>query len=217
MRKFSIVCIVLSLIVTIPPAAGAQAVDPGLNRFVEQWRQSLNDQDLSGYKKLIHPQCLVKIKPDIQDYYDYSFTKELSRKIPGKYRVLLSSKDRNATSAQSTMFSYPILPTHQVQLDYDIRPLKSVTVVRDIVQEGNQWYFILPEPTAETLAQFRAKVKAEEKQTAEAKQIAAFLGPQLINELKGLNVIQAAKKLEEAKSLSVTQAMQVLKELGLDD
>ena len=191
--------------------------------FTQEWIAFSNSHDVESFKKLIHPECFKRITPQNQDYYDDWISRTLKYQIPENYIVSISAipTEEQGVGIQG-LLNYPLKPTHKIQIDFDKKKYSSVTMVREVVQEGDRWFFVIAEPTDQMLVKFREKKEIEQKESLEAKQIAKSLDPKLLKELEDLIIqkgdkIHASKKLSEAKNISLSLAMKILKELGLDE
>ena len=201
----------------------AAEIPADIKNFAQEWIKSNNSHDVESFKKLIHPECFKRITPQNQDYYDDWISRTLKYQIPENYTVSISAIPTEEQGVgMEGLLNYPLKPTHKIQIDFDRKKYSSVTMVREVVQEGDRWFFVIAEPTDQALVKFREKKEIEQKETLEAKQIAKDLDPKLLKELEDLIIqkgdkIHASKKLSEAKNISLSLAMKILQELGLDE
>ncbi len=214
--------IVFFVILFHSPAVHAAEIPADIKSFVQEWITSNNSHNVEGFKKLIHPECLKKITARNQDYYDELISRTLKYQIPENYTVHVSAIPMEEQGkGMDGLLNYPINPTHRIQIDFDRKKYSSVTMMREVLKEGDRWFFVFADPTEQALIKFREKKELEQKEILEAKQIAKDLDPKLRKELEDLIIqkgkVSAFKKFSEAKNISLDLAMKVFKELGLDE
>ncbi|MEP6938031.1 MAG: hypothetical protein ABI871_08170 [Chthoniobacterales bacterium] len=120
------------------------AADANFQAFLAAYISAVNSRNIAKLAELAHPKCLVVVTPQNKDFYDYWFTKETRRNIPPDCKLTVTVIPADGALPFENIVSYPIRPTHQIQLDFDYAPNKSVSVIRQLVHEGDKWYEVIP-------------------------------------------------------------------------
>ena len=176
-------------------------IQEGHRRFAADYVAAVNSQDVERLRRLIHPKSLACITDQNRDFFDELFTRDLRRRLVGPFRVVsVSALTTNATGAPLEMATYPIAPTHRIQIDVQTGPTSSVTVIRDLLLNGTVWLAVVPCPTANGLGAFRAARRASAEQQARATALVAQLREPLRSELTGL--LQEGRRVEAMKRYS---------------
>jgi hypothetical protein len=177
----------VSLGIGVPAPAQGQpvAVEAGHRRFAEQYVAAARARDAERYRRLVHPKSLVCITDDNRDFYDDWIARAFRWKWSGPYRIVTVKARAEGTPplTPATMAIYPVPPTHRIQIDLEMSASRSASLVAEIAASGGAWLQVLPCPTAEGLAVFRAAKQANAAQEARAHALAAGLAAPLRAEL----------------------------------
>ena len=145
------------------PAAGvaageAAAIQAGHRTFAADYVAAVNSREVERWRRLVHPKSLACITDQNRDFFDDMAARALRRTLSGPYRIVsVRALGKGAPPGMPpAMGSYPVQPTHQIQIDLDTGPTSSVTVIRDLALSNGVWLEVLPCPTVEGLAAFRA-------------------------------------------------------------
>jgi hypothetical protein len=193
----------------------AIAVEPGQEQFISEYVAAINAKDVGKLKRLVHPKCLACITDENRDYYEDYFSHEIKEHIPDDYKISnIKPIGKDEPLLMSEAFSYPVRPTHWVQIDFQKGPYDSTSILRQIIKFNDTWFMVVPCPTSSTVKQFRGAKIAREKQKERAKDLFKELHDPLLSELKELlkegKKIQAWKKYSAETGESLSMAKEVL-------
>ena len=150
-------------IASLPSVCGAQADDPKkpealAKRFVE----AVNSKSVESRKAILHPKSLACVNAQTQLFYDWIFSRQFQYAIRPNYKSVATAIAREEVPDLEGEADYPVVPTHQLQIDFDTGPFSGTTVVLLIVYDAKRWHEVLPCPRPETIA----KIKAAEEEAA---------------------------------------------------
>jgi hypothetical protein len=193
----------------------AIAVEPGPEQFIKEYVAAVNAKDVEKLKRLVHPKCLVCINNENRDYYHDYFSSEIKESIPDNYKIgNVKSIGKDEPVLMPEAFSYPVRPTHWVQVDFERGPYDSTSILRQIVKLNDTWFMVVPCPTPNTVKQFRGAKIRREKRKERAKALFKELKDPLLSELKELlkegKKIQAWKRYRAETGESLSMAKEVL-------
>ena len=196
------------------------AAEPGPEKLIKEYVAAVNAKDIIKLKKLVHPKCLACINDENRDYFDDYFTGEIEERIPGSYKIVdIKPIGKDGALLMPEVFSYPVRPTHWIQIDFEKGAYDSKSILRQIIKLGDTWFMVVPCPTQQAVKQFREVKIAKEKQKARAKVLYQELKKPLLSELKELyrkgKKIQAWKRYSSETGESLSMAKEVL--LPLDN
>ncbi|HEV2341825.1 MAG TPA: hypothetical protein VGS15_08505 [Candidatus Acidoferrales bacterium] len=176
-----------------------------------------NAQDAAAMNALLHPKSLACITPENRDFYDRANAVSMRQSIPADYKftdTVLSEKDALPMNGYAT---FPVRPTHQIQIDYSRGVETSGTVMFWLVSENGRWYKDDPCATAGMVKQFHddlPNIKAREQAT---KGLVAQIREPLLSELKSLlkegKGATASKRYGEATGEDGDTSLMVIDEL----
>lgn len=209
--------VLLALLWLAPLSGGAAAqsrdvaIDPGHRRFAEQYAAAARARDVEGYKRLVHPQSLACFTADNRDFLDDWTTRVFRWKWDGPYRLVAVRALGKGTppSAPPTMATYPVPPTHQIQIDLELGATRSATLIAEIASSGGAWLQVVPCPTAEGLAAFRASRKVGAAQEAQARTLVSGLAAPLRAEL--MDLLKSGRRLDAMRRYAAASG----EELGM--
>ena len=196
------------------------AADPGQEKFIKEYVAAVNAKNIIKLKKLVHPKCLACINDENRDYFDDYFTREIEERIPDSYKIVdIKPIGKDEALLMPEVFSYPVRPTHWIQIDFEKGAYASKSVLRQVIKLGDTWFMVVPCPTQQAIKRFRKVKIAKEKQKARAKVLYQELKKPLLSELKELykkgKKIQAWKRYSSETGESLSMAKEVL--LPLDN
>jgi hypothetical protein len=214
--------LLLALVWLLPPgtAAGAPGrevpIEASHRRFAEQYAAAARGRDVERYRRLVHPQSLACFTAENRDFFDDWTARAFRWKRDSPYRIVavrLLGKGA-PPSAPPTMATYPVPPTHQIQIDLEMGPTRAASLVAEIASSGGTWLQVVPCPTAEGLASFRSAKQTSAAQEARARTLARGLAPALRAELTDLlksgHRLDAMRRYAEASSEELTMARRVI-------
>ena len=169
-------------------------------------------------KALVHPATLQRIDDDNRFVFLELFSRDAKRAIPEKRRVTTTAIARDASLPFEGPMVYPVRPTLSLQIEFDESPLRSVTILREVlVDDDGVWWIVFPIPNEEMLARMR-KLKAEADQIERlAPDLARKIEAPLLGELKALlrdgRKIFAIKRYREVSREGLKVAKSVIEVL----
>ena len=195
--------------------AYAFAAEPDQKKFVSDYVAAVNGKDVDGLNHLVHPKYLACINNENQDYFDDYFSREIRESIPNSYKITNITPIGNAEPLlMAEAFSYPVRPTHWIQIDFATGAYDSKSILRQIVKVEDAWFMVVPCPTLDTVKRFRQAKIAKEKQKERAKVLFEKLNDPILSELKKLleegKKVQALKRYSSVTGESLSMAKEVL-------
>lgn len=194
--------------------------------YVERYVQVLNSKDEHQLKALMHPSYLKCINGANKYYFEDVFQRSLKYNIPEEYKVSVAPLKEEEVSeeiagAQQSGLSYPVKPTHQLQIDFNKSKYSSVTIVIKLVQEEDSFYEVLGCPSAEAVTKFREVKLKKDAEQLRAKELFRELKDPLFSELTSLlnegREIDAWKKYSEMTGEPLAVAKKVLSYMQRDN
>jgi len=202
-----------------------EALSESQRKFVEQYVQAINANEVMKLKGLMHLHYLDCIDSSNQDYYDGIFQKLLAYDIPSDYVIsieplLEENIKKEMEAVKQWGLPYPVQPTHQLQIDFDKNKYSSVTIVRKLVQEETNYYEVGGCPSQEMVVKFREMKQKKEEAKIRAKELYQKIDKPLQNELTQLlkdgRKIDAWKKYSEVTGESLATAKEVLSHINIE-
>jgi hypothetical protein len=183
--------------------------------FVLRLAEAINAKDTVRLVQLIHPQCRACMTSENADVYQDVFARRLRDPIPQEYRLSVRPIQANAPLPFSDMVTYPVRPTHVVQIDFQTGPHRNKSLLIQIAEEGGQWYEILPCPTPDAVKRFREGKIAQQRDMQKVQSLRGQLQEPLLSLLRTL--LKEGKRLDAIKKYSaetgedLTMATQVMR------
>jgi len=193
----------LGLLLLAATFAGAQGSDVPIQAshriFVAEYVAAVNARDAERFRRLVHPQSRACVTDANRDFYDEWVSRAFRHTLPDTYRLssVRAVPPGTPPVVPLRMAIDPVPPTHQIQLDAQTAPYHFVTIVLQVTQSGTGWVQVMPCPTAEGLAAFRAAKKKAAAQDARVKELAAGIQEPLRGEIAAL--VKAGKKMDAVK------------------
>ena len=141
----------------LPLVCGAQADDPKkpevlAKRFVD----AVSSKSTEQRKAILHPKSLACINAQTQLFYDWIFSRQFQYAIRPNYKSAAAAIARDEVPDLEGEADYPLVPTHQLQIDFDTGPFSGTTIVLLIAYDARRWSEVLPCPRPETIAKMKA-------------------------------------------------------------
>jgi hypothetical protein len=162
-------------------AAEVAAPKDSLAAFVERYARALQERDLDGYKRLVHPRSLACADVDQADYYEYLFHQKqwlTARTARASFKIVPES--------HLTGMVYPVRPTHLLQVNLALGEFKSKTLLVQVAAHEGAWFEVVPCPTPDVLRTLRASAAKERAEVARAEALLSSLRDPLRSELAAL-------------------------------
>jgi hypothetical protein len=198
----------------------AQAIDAARRAFVTRFVAAIASCDATELKQLYDPASLACATPANHDYFDFVFEVELSyaAALRGGYVLTRFAAIDPAIAAASEfggLFTNPVWPTHQFQIDTPSDGCHaSLTLMRPVARRDGAWFIVVGCPSVRGLAFFRERRAEGEAQRARAGELAAALREPLLSEIRGLLAqhqrVAAIKRYQGAAKVDPTTAAQVI-------
>lgn len=182
---------VFALMLAHPHPVSAQSPDAVQQQFADAWIAAIRSQDEAKVKALFHPATLACINDANRDYFEFSFKDELrtGAKLGTNYTIK-SIKPLSGPPPLGVLpadgFTYPVEPTHQMQIDAKTSDGHPMYLIRLLAQANGRWYTVDPCPNAKGLAFFAQQRAEGERQMAEGAARAAAMPDTLRTEIKKL-------------------------------
>jgi hypothetical protein len=189
--------------------------------FAKRFIEAIGSKSPEHRKALVHPKSLACINAQTEPFYNEIFSRQLKYKIPANCKSVVTPIPANYPSMFKGQFDYPLLPTHQIQIDFDTGPHSGTTIVLFVVYDAKRWYEVLPCPRPEIITRMQAAKEAAVKQEQRAQLLAAQLSEPLRTELielakKGRRV-EAIKKYSSTSGVDLAIANRVVELLAPDE
>jgi len=205
-RRFAL-GLVAGMVVLAAASAWAQGVAVPINAshriFVAEYVAAVNARDAERFRRLVHPASLACITDANRDFYDEWVARAFRHTLPDTYRLAsVQTVPPNAPAlVPPAMATNPVPATHQIQIDAETGPYRFVTILLQVTQSAGAWLQVMPCPTAEGLAAFRAAKKKGAAQDARVKALAEGLRDPLRSEITAL--VKAGKKIDAIRHYQV--------------
>jgi hypothetical protein len=202
------------------PQAGA--TEDGQKKLVAQFVKAIQSSNRNELIELVHPAVRACMNPKSQAYFNFVLRPKVNAPLPinpsgnnlritfRKVEIAGARKTREA----SALTSYPVLPTHQFQLDIKTSELNSISIVREIAPLDGAWFIVAPCPTQEGLEAFQRKSQVRTRQADDAARRAAELSDSLLSEIRVLlkqhKRMAAIEKYRTAANVDLTTAVDVI-------
>ena len=208
----------LALAVLAATASRALAQDAEARAFVVRVVDAINSKSIESRRALLHPKSLPCATTAPDSFYVWMVTRQFKDTIPADYTWKLTAVPPTEALMLSDKFDYPVRPTHTLQLDFNLGPTRSKTMVLQLVHEGSRWFEMTACPKPETIAEARAARQAEAKRVERAQALVATMSPELTGQL--LELLRAGRRLDASKHYQAasgedtTTAVEVLERLA---
>lgn len=175
----SIALILYASIVNASSTAGPP--ESFANEIVQAIRSKKTEQRIA----VLHPKSLACVNSSTQPYFDWIFKRQFRYQLPARFNVS-SALLTGPIGPLPDKSDYPVTPTHQVQIDFNISPTKSTSIVVLAHYDGKHWREVLPCPTPETLAGAQKSSAESDRQSQKIKALASNVDAPLRSELLAL-------------------------------
>jgi hypothetical protein len=173
-----------------PRPAVAAAPDAAQRQFAANLVAALQTQDAARLAGLYHPAMRACETPATKAYFDFGRREDLlsGAALTGAFTIesVQPVIPRGAAAGKAAPlgllpadgFSYPVPPTHQIQINAQMKDRETLYMVRTIARDGAAWRLVDPCPNAKGMAFFddqRAKGAAQRQ--AGLQRVAAMAAP----------------------------------------
>lgn len=175
--------IAISIAIYFLPVHAQNTEDPLELAFVQKIVAAINSEDKEARKKMMHPNVLDCSQPST-DSMDADVYTPKQVKIPSNYSWEISPMPAGGTGWFPDKFVYPVPPTHQLSIDFEITPTQSKGILLQLVRYQNKWYEVTGCPKPETVSEAKHAATTREKQEIRIRELVANISPQLKAELE---------------------------------
>lgn len=197
--------------------ASSTAVPP--ESFANEIVQAIRSKKTEQRIVVLHPQSRACITSRTQPYFDWIFKRQFRHQLPANFKVS-STPLTGPVGPLPDKSAYPVQPSHQVQIDFDISPTNSTSIVVLATYDGKRWREVLPCPSPETLAGVQKSSSEYDRQNQRIKELAANVSLSLRSELLALlkagRRVDAIRKYASATGEELVIAKGVVELLGKD-
>jgi hypothetical protein len=138
-------------------ALAASDEDAIRNTFVKPWVEALRSNDRARIESLVHPAVRACMSdPSTKDYWDYMLDHLVHSAPGGAFRIskLAPLQGPPPTFLPEGAGQYPILPTYELQIDFD---QNNVLLVQFLAPSNGSWYEVAPCPNEKGMELFRKR------------------------------------------------------------
>jgi hypothetical protein len=213
--------LVVALLAVAPAARAGTAADPqgdaDQQQFVRRYMAAVAAHDLAALVQLTHPGSRACMDETTREFFDVLLAREANHALTPSGFTIVSIAPAPAGAPPGTppgLVRYPVLPTHEFQVEFATGPTSSTTLVRQIAPLDGAWYSVLACPTAEGLVRFRERGVQAREQRVRAEALAGEMTAPLTAELRALlqagRRVEAVRRYREASGTDLTTAVGVI-------
>jgi hypothetical protein len=180
-------------------ATGAAAQESEADRaFAAAFVAAVNGGTEAARAALVHPASRPCITGEPGEWWAEAVARQAKARIPAQHRWTITPVPAAQPPVFAERLSYPLVPTHVLQLDVQDAPYRFRTLLVQLARNGDRWTEVVPCANAEAVAAIRA-VKADKARRAErVKTLAASMTPALRERLLGL--IKGGERIEASRT-----------------
>jgi len=198
-------------------AASSQAfsADPAQELLARQFAAAVQTRESGKMEQLLHPKVRACIDASNREYFDYLIN-NFQNTPPADYIVTITPLQSKTLPPifPADMFTYPVQPTHQLEIEWNSGPNSYVSLIRTIADVNGTWFVVYPCPNAAGVKFVHEQLVRGREQQARALALASTIEEPLRKELKTLltqgQKIDAIKKYQAATGTDRTTAVNVM-------
>jgi hypothetical protein len=156
-----------------PTRSAAQVAEekgtPEQQELARQMVDAIYVRDTVKMKRLVAPSILKCIGNDKQPYLEDKIKKQFGTPINKNYHLTVSKLPPNVFRP-SKYSTYPLQPTHVLEMEFPTADGGSATINQVIGQENGRWYETMPCPTELGMQRFAKMQQAEQAGRIRAKE-----------------------------------------------
>jgi len=202
----------LTLLLLAAAPAMADSPDRPLE-FAPRLVAAINGKNVDRRKELLHPKTLACITPQTQPFIEDLLADQFRYSIPASYksRFDVIPADRPLSVADGVTF--PLRPTHQVQIDWETGPQQGVTFVAMVAYTESGWREVWPCISPQKVPAMQTAKDMRRQQDERVQSLAAKMPQALRAEVTRLvaegRKIDAIKRYQDAtkEDLSTSKAV----------
>jgi hypothetical protein len=202
------------------------AADPGRSvrdeqiAFARGYVAALHSKDKARVMSFFHPSVRACLNDKTRSFYDYIVAQQLEGMPSSDYTKITITKvgPKNAPIIWAFVpakgFPYPVMPTYDIQLDFQSSANDLLTDMLEVAPSGSSWYLVMPCPNAYGLAYMREMQAQDDRQRAKARQLASEVHGALLAQIKQFlahgDTFGAAKAYQKATGSDLSTAVTVI-------
>jgi hypothetical protein len=219
-RPITIALCSLGMLACCAASAAGPSVRDGQIALANGYVAALHSKDHARVMSFFHPSVRACINDKTRSFYDYIVAQQLQGMPTSDYTKITITKvgPKNAPIIWAFVpakgFPYPVMPTYDIQLDFQSSANDLLTDMLEVAPSGSSWYLVMPCPNANGLA-FMQKMQARgDRQRAKAKQLASAVHGSLLAQIKQFlshgDTFGAAKAYQKATGSDFSTAVTVI-------
>jgi hypothetical protein len=130
---------------------------PQQRAFGERMVKAIQQEDADELKKLVAPGSLACFNQNKQAFFDTWLDKHFRYKVAKHYSLSVAKLGSPAGTSKS--FTYPVAPTHTLEIQFENSERQDITLNRLIAQQDGKWFEVAPCPTQSGMDRFN-KIQA---------------------------------------------------------
>jgi hypothetical protein len=205
--------VLLAWLWALPAAAQAESPDQPL-AFAPRLVAAINGKNLERRKALLHPKVLACLTPQTRPFFEERLADQFRHAVPTNHRLRAEAIPPERPLSFGDGVEFPLRPTHQIHIEWDTSPYRSVTIIAFLAYHEGTWRQVLPCVRPEKVPQMQAAKEARRKQEQRAQSLAANMPPSLRADLSRLmsegRKIDAIKEYQRASGEDLSTAKSVV-------
>jgi hypothetical protein len=105
--------------------------------------------------------------------------RQTHHRIPADFKWRVTNIPAGEAPFFADKFDYPVRPTHRLQIDFNLVPGKTTTILLQLVYAGNRFQEITGCPTPETVEAARVANQERGRRAAKVAELVAAIAPKL--------------------------------------
>jgi hypothetical protein len=181
-------------------ATAVQAIADSPDRpleFAPRLVAAINGKNLDRRKALLHPKTLACITPQTQPFIEDSLADQFRYNIPASHRSRFEAIPADRPLSVADGVTFPLRPTHQVQIDWETGPQQGVTFVALVAYTENGWREVWPCVSPEKVPSMQAVREARRQREQRVQSLAANMPQALRAEVTHL--VAEGRKIDAIK------------------
>jgi len=196
--------------------SSAQVTDNDPKSFAHAFVRILRTKDPDSMKAITHPKTLFCWRAAQQGLHDM-LVRQSRHNFGSRYKISVTPISKNRKLLMDNGVTYPVRPSHTLQIDFEGENYSGVTMVMQVVKEWGRWYQVLPCPSPEMIPHLDSIGNVRDLQEEQAKKLFADLKDPLRSEVVALakqgKRIEAIQKLASATGEELWVARRVVEML----
>ena len=209
-------CLAAALGVALAGAALAVSADSPDRplEFAPRLVAAINGKNLDRRRALLHPKTLACITPQTQPFIEDALADQFRYNIPASHKVRSDAIPADRPLSVADGVTFPLRPTHQVQIDWETGPQQGVTFVALVAYTESGWREVWPCISPEKVPAMQTVKEARRKQEQRVQSLAASMPQALRADITRLvtegRKIDAIKRYQDATKEDLSTSKSVV-------